>query len=116
MLLITDRIPIDDERARVELRFTGRPTIGTALARLITSIPSVVALFFVGFVSCLLWVVSLLTILFSGTVPASIIDFQSGYLRWQARLIAYHASFVAEYPPFSFRDRPSNLPTAMVSR
>ncbi len=115
MLLLTDRVPIDDHRVHSELRMTGRPTIGTTLARLLMSIPSAIALCFVGLVSCVLWVVALFTILVSRTVPASIIDFQTGYLRWQARLAAYHASFVEEYPPFSFKDRASNLPTAMVN-
>jgi hypothetical protein len=32
----------------------------------------------------------------------SILSFQRGVLRWQARLVAYHASLVEEYPPFSF--------------
>ena len=69
----------------------------------------------VGVLSCVLWVVSLFTIVFSGTVPASIVELQTGYLRWQARLVAYHASLVEEYPPFSLHDRTSNLPTAMVN-
>jgi hypothetical protein len=115
MLLVTDRVPLDDKRVHTELRMTGRPSVGTSLARLVISIPSAIALCFVGLVSCVLWVVAVFTILFGGTVPASILEFQTGYLRWQARLAAFHASLVEEYPPFSFGDRASNLPTAMVS-
>jgi hypothetical protein len=115
MLLITDRISFDDQRARIDLHTTGRPTVGSALVRLITSIPSAFVLGLIGCVSCLLWLVALVTILFSARVPASIVEFQTGYLRWQARLLAYHASLVEEYPPFSFGDRASNLPTAMVN-
>jgi hypothetical protein len=114
MLLITDRISFDDQRARIELHSSGRPTVGSALLRVITSIPSAFVLCILGFVSCVLWLVALVTIVFSARVPASIVEFQTGYLRWQARLLAYHASLVEEYPPFSFRDRASNLPTAMV--
>jgi hypothetical protein len=115
MLLITDRIPPDEQRVRFQLHTTGRPTVGTAVGRLITSIPSALVLCLVGVLSCVLWVVSLFTIVFSGTVPASIVELQTGYLRWQARLVAYHASLVEEYPPFSLHDRTSNLPTAMVN-
>jgi hypothetical protein len=115
MLLLIDRVPIDDHRVHTELQMTGRPSVGTSLARLVMSIPSAIALCFVGIVSCVLWVVALFTILFAGTVPRSILEFQTGYLRWQARLAAFHGSLVEEYPPFSFGNRTSNLPTAMVN-
>ena len=114
MLLVTDRPPIDERQVRAELHPTGQPSIGSALARLVMSIPSAVALFFIGIVACLLWLVALFAILFTRTVPRSIGEFLTGYLRWQARLLAYHASLVEEYPPFSFGDRESKLPTAMV--
>jgi hypothetical protein len=114
LLLVTDRVPIDDHRVRIELRPTGRPTVGSALGRLVMSIPSAIALCFIGIVSCVLWVIAWFSILFTASVPASILEFQTGYLRWLARLAAYHASLVEEYPPFSFGDRASNVPTAMV--
>ena len=115
MMLITDEIPIDKTSLRTELHVTGTPSISSALARIVTSIPSAIVLCLLGFVSCVLWLVALGTILIARTVPTSIVAFQTGFLRWQARLIAYHASFVEEYPPFSFGDRSSNLPTAMVN-
>ena len=114
LLLVTDRVPIDERHVHIELRTTGHPSVGSALARLITSIPSAFVLCIVGFASCVLWAIALFSILFRARVPASILEFQTGYLRWQARLAAYHASLVEEYPPFSFGDRTSNLPTAMV--
>jgi len=42
------------------------------------------------------------TILIDGKVPRTILAFQRGMLRWNARLWAYHASMVDEYPPFAF--------------
>ncbi|HEY5923531.1 MAG TPA: DUF4389 domain-containing protein [Kofleriaceae bacterium] len=116
MLFVIDRVPIDDHRVHTELRMTGRPSVGTSLARLVMSIPSAVALCFIGLVSCVLWVIALFSILLFRTVPASILDFQKGYLRWQARLAAFHASFIEEYPPFSFAARTPNFPTAMVNQ
>ena len=43
----------------------------------------------------------LLTVLFTERIPPSILAFQRGVLRWNARLVAYHASLVEEYPPFA---------------
>jgi len=115
MLFITDRVPLNDEHSvRAELQTTGRPSTGRSLARLVTSIPSALVLCLVCVVSALLCFVAFLSILFAGKVPTSIVEFQTGYLRWQARLVAYHASLVEEYPPFSFGDRAPKLPTAMV--
>ena len=85
MLLIVDRFPTDEEHSVVaEIRYTGRPTAGSALTRLVTSIPS-------GFVLMLLWRAC-----------------QRSTPRWQARLVAYHASFVAEYPPWALDTEPSS--------
>jgi hypothetical protein len=114
MLLITDRIPVDESTpVTSDLRTSGHPSVGSALLRLVTSIPSAFVLGFLGIVACILWLVAAASILIGRTVPTSILDFQTGFLRWHARLLAYHASFVEEYPPFSFGDR-STLPTARM--
>jgi len=103
MLLLVDRFPTDEARGVVTaIRYTGHPTAGSALARLITSVPSGVFLMLLWFVSSVLWVVAALAVLLGLAMPRSILGFQRGVLRWQARLVAYHASFVAEYPPWSF--------------
>lgn len=118
MLLLTDRVPLDEHTGvQVELHVTGRPTPGSALLRLLYSIPSAFVLGFVGLVSWLLWIVAFFAVLFTRRVPQSILAFQTGYLRWQARLLAYHASFVEEYPPFSFGERATTAtPASAVSR
>jgi hypothetical protein len=103
MLLLVDRFPTDETRSvSAEIRYTGQPTVGSALARLITSIPSGIVLMLLWFVSSVLWVVAALAVLLGLSMPRSILAFQRGVLRWQARLLAYHASFVVEYPPWSF--------------
>ncbi len=103
MLLVVDRFPAEGMRSVVvELRYTGRPTIGSALARLITSLPSGFVLMLLWCVSSVLWVVAALMVVLGMQMPSAILGFQRGVLRWQARLLAYHASFVAEYPPWSF--------------
>lgn len=116
MLLLTDDVPIDESRlVRAEVHTTGQPTTRSALLRLVTSIPSAFVLCFVGFVASLLCLVAIVTVLVSRTVPPSILSFQAGYLRWQARLMAYHASLVEEYPPFTLHDRPTSAPASMVN-
>jgi len=103
MALITDRFPTgEDDPVRIEIQFTGRPTIGSALGRLATSIPSGLMLAFLWFVASVLWLVAAVIVLFNAPMPDAILAFQRGVLRWQSRLVAYHASLVEAYPPFLF--------------
>lgn len=102
MGLLVDRFPAtEDGTVRIELRPTGRPTIGSALLRLLTSIPSGLVLCVLWMVSGILCFVSVFFVLFGAAIPGSILGYQRGILRWQTRLLAYHASLVEEYPPFS---------------
>jgi len=103
MSMLVDRFPTADEgNVQVNIRITGRPTIGSALLRLVTSIPSGLVLCVLGAISALLWLVGAVLVLLGGPMPPSILAYQRGLLRWQTRLVAYHASLVDEYPPFSF--------------
>ncbi|MEO7731500.1 MAG: DUF4389 domain-containing protein [Kofleriaceae bacterium] len=103
MMLVIDRFPTgEDDAVHIDLRFTGHPTIGSALARLAMSIPSALVLVFLAVPSGLLWLIGAGLILLGGPMPAAILAFQRGVLRWQVRLLAYHASLVEDYPPFAF--------------
>jgi hypothetical protein len=103
LMLVTDRFPTaEDDTVHIDLRFTGHPTIGAALARLVMSIPSAFVLVLLSVPSSLLWLIAAGLILLGGPMPASILAFQRGVLRWQVRLLAYHASLVEDYPPFAF--------------
>ena len=113
MLFATDRFPLDHGgNVRTEIRITSNPTLGSALLRFVTSLPSAVVLGLLGCVSGVFALFAMLTILIDRKVPAGILAFQEGVLRWQARLAAYHASLVDEYPPFSFEH--DEIPQAMV--
>ena len=108
MLLLTDRFPAGEPTGvQIQIRPEGRPTTSSALIRLITSLPSGLVLALLGFVSSVLFVIGAVTILIGQHVPDWILGFQRGMLRWQARLAAYHASLVDEYPPFSFEADPA---------
>lgn len=102
MMLVTDRFPsLASPNARIELPIAATPTPGKALLRLLTSLPSGAVLLVLWFVSGVLWLVSAVGVLVSTVVPGSILGYQRGILRWQARLVAYHASLVDDYPPFA---------------
>jgi hypothetical protein len=108
MLLLVDRFPVSETNGvRIDLQRTGRPSTTSTLLRLITSIPSALVLSLLGIVSCLLFVVGAVTILAGIDMPGSVLTFQRAVLRWQARLLAYHASLVDEYPPFSLDETPA---------
>lgn len=104
MAMVVDRFPAgddDDGDVRIDIRFTGKPTVASALGRLVMSLPSGFILMILWFVSSVLWVIGAFAVLFVARMPQPILAFQRGILRWQARLVAYHASLVEEYPPFS---------------
>ncbi len=102
LMLLTDRLPgIGGEGdVRFEVRRSGSPTTGSALLRLLTAIPSALVLALLGFVSAVVWLVSAVMVLAREIHPSRLYEFQYGVLRWQARLLAYLASLVEEYPPF----------------
>jgi hypothetical protein len=101
--MLTDRFPSDEDASvRYEVQPTGSPNVGSALLRLITSIPSLIVFSILNWVAGIIWIIAAVMILIQETYPQGLYDFQCGVVRWQARLIAYHASLVDEYPPFAF--------------
>jgi hypothetical protein len=63
-------------------------------------------LYLIGFVAFILWLVAAVYILFQESYPKGIYDFFRGFLRWEARLLGYHASLVDQYPPFALDTQP----------
>ena len=104
MALATDRIPTGkpEEIVNLSVQPTGSPTVGSALLRIILGIPHAIVLALLGIILAIVWLVAAVSILFSGTYPEWASSFIRGYLRWTARFMAYMASLVDEYPPFSF--------------
>jgi len=101
-MLLTDRFPSGTRPdARIELPIEGRPTTTTALMRLLSSLPNAFVLFVLSVVSGVLWIIGAFAILFTNTMPSGILGFQRGLLRWQARLVAYHASLTDDHPPYT---------------
>jgi hypothetical protein len=103
LAIVTDRFPSEkaEELVKFEVRTSGTPTVGSALLRLIYSIPSAFVLSLLGIVSEVLWVIAAIMVLAQENYPDGIYNFQLGILRWEARLLGYHASLVEQYPPFA---------------
>src|SRR3989304_248779 len=101
--ILTDRFPTEkpEEIVRFEVRTGGSPTVGSALLRLIYSIPSAIVISILGIASAVIWVIAAVMVLVQESYPEGLYNFQRGVLRWEARLLGYHASLVEEYPPFA---------------
>lgn len=101
LALLTERLPGGGENpARFEVRRSGVPTVGSALLRIVTSIPSLIVLGLFAFVGVFVWLMALVLVLVGGAYPESWWRFLRGIVRWEAYLLAYLASLVDAYPPF----------------
>jgi hypothetical protein len=104
MALATDKLATESPEQAIQLhvRTTGTPSVGSALVRIILGIPHAFVLGLVGIAFAVVWIIAAISILINGTAPDWATSFICGYLRWNARVLAYMASLVDEYPPFSF--------------
>jgi hypothetical protein len=102
MGLLTDRLPNEEakETLHFEVATSGSPTAGSTLLRIILAIPSAIVLGLLGIVAGILMLYAAIMILIQETYPEGVYNFLRGVLRWEARLLAYVASLVDEYPPF----------------
>lgn len=114
MALATDKLQTEDPEEVIQLNVTttGSPSVGQALLRIILAIPHAIVLAIIGVVFFVVWVIAAISILLNGSYPEWAADFIRGYLRWNARLLAYMASLVDEYPPFSFSNGSAAAPAA----
>lgn len=103
MMLLVDRFPAtaEDDQVHLDVEIGGHPTVGSALLRMLTSIPSGLVLGALWLVSGLVWLGLAFLVLVGAHLPRSLLAFQRTVLRWQTRLVAYHASLIDRYPPFA---------------
>lgn len=106
--LLTDRIPTQEpeDTAKFEVQYSGEPSTGSALLRLLKSIPSAFVLALLSVAAIVTAIIAGVMILINEKYPDSLYRFHLGVVRWGARLLAYHASLVDEYPPFSLDTEP----------
>lgn len=109
--LVSDTLPgaSPDEDVHITIVPVGQPTAASALWRLVMGLPSALALALVAVVGALVWLWSALRVLLDEQVGASEHAFLTGLQRWGARLLAYQASLVDVYPPFSFDEGPTTI-------
>ncbi len=104
--LVADRLPVRTPGEIVTLTVdrSAHPTARSAAWRVLAGLPSALVLGLVGCLGALIWLWAALTILFTERVGPGAFAYLSGVQRWMFRLLAYQASLVEEYPPFSFED------------
>jgi len=105
--LVVDRLPQRDPAELVTLsvkHWDGQPTPGTALARVVTGLPSALFLLIVGFVGTFVWLWAALSILFTHNVGSNAHAFLEGVQRLCLRLLVYQASLVESTPPATLQD------------
>ena len=102
LALLTDELPGRGEHpVRFRLERSGSPTVGSALLRVVYAIPSLIVLAILSFVGSIAWFVGVVLVLVEESYPAGLWRFLLGLLRWEACLLAYLASLVEDYPPFT---------------
>ncbi len=97
--LLTDFLPTADG-SPVDLRVEvgGHPTAGSALLRLLFSVPALALLVLLSLVAGVLWIAGAVLILVRERIPGAVVDFLAFTLRFQFQLVAYHLSLVDAYP------------------
>lgn len=117
--LVAERLPGGKPGELVELRIdddaAGEPHTSSAIGRVITGIPSALVLCVLGFIGSFVWLWAALSILVKNRVGPGAFNYLVGLQRWCIRLLAYQASLVDEYPPFSFSDSTPALPRAKAA-
>jgi hypothetical protein len=101
LALLTDQLPGRGEHAVRFVERSGSPTLGSALLRIVSAIPSLIVFAILAFVGAIVWVIAAVLVLVNERYPESLWRFLLGLTRWQACLLAYLASLVDRYPPFT---------------
>lgn len=118
--LVTDRVPSQSPDETVQLvvdeSARPRPTTSSAVWRILSGLPSGLVLALLGWIGSLVWLWAALCVLFTERVGDGAFHYLVGLQRWSIRLLAYQASLVDDYPPFSFSDSPPPpVPAARAS-
>jgi hypothetical protein len=113
--LVADRLPAREAHETVWLSVDEtmpQPTPGTAIVRILTSLPSALVLMLLGWLGMFVWLWAALSVLVAERVGPRAFHYLVGLQRWSVRLLAYQACLVDIYPPFSFSEASPMLPEA----
>lgn len=117
--LVSENLPGKDPGEHVHLDVEAPRSRDTsassAIIRVITGLPSALILAFLCWIGVFVWLWAAITILVQERIGQGAFRYLVGLQRWSVRLLAYQASLVDDYPPFSFEDSPpGNLPEARL--
>lgn len=102
LALLTDELPGQGKHpVRLQIERSGSPSVGSALLRILYAVRSLIVLAILAFVGGIVWLIGVLLVLADESYPESLWRFLLGLVRWEASLLAYLASLVDEYPPFT---------------
>jgi hypothetical protein len=99
-------VPVDSRR--VEMWFNGpeQQRRWTVLIRFILAIPQFIVLAFLEIAWAFVTIIGWFAALFTGRLPGWAHNYNSGFVRWYQRVLAYTYLLTDEYPPFEFDDLP----------
>lgn len=100
--LLTDEFPTTAAANAVELEIDvgGKPTVSSALWRLLYSLPALLIVVVLSLVAGLIWLIGASAILVRRRVPVSVAESLAMLLLYRIRLLGYHLSVVDRYPSF----------------
>ncbi|HET7354148.1 MAG TPA: DUF4389 domain-containing protein [Gaiellaceae bacterium] len=102
LALLTDELPGGSKHAvRFQVERSGSPTVGSVLLRILWAIPSLIVLAILSFVGAIVWLIAAVSVLVDERYGEGLWRFLAGLVRWEAHLLAYLASLVDDYPPFT---------------
>lgn len=102
LALLTDELPgRGGHPVRFAVERSGSPTVGSALLRIVLAIPSLIVLAVLAFLGSIVWLIAAVLVLVTENYPDGLWRFLLGLVRWEAWLLAYLASLVDQYPPFT---------------
>lgn len=116
--LISETLPGRQPDEAVDLRVQNtaqNPTSPSAILRVLVGLPSALILMLLYSIGALVWLWAALSILVTERVGQGSFDYLVGLQRWTVRLLAYQASLIDDYPPFSFSDVSPALPSATTT-
>lgn len=116
--LVTERLPgkSPDETLWVALEDAGQSSSPvSAVLRIFTGLLSALALCVLAWLGLFVWLWAALSVLIREQVGDGAFSYLLGLQRWCARLLAYQACLVDEYPPFTLSDSRPQLPAARAT-